>query len=214
MTDVDINTTISEVSLFIEKMQSEMPEVFKTSKDAPVLKKILYKGNLYDVNLHRNQQSGVAFQDGIFTISSPDFRKHTLKPMIEDWLKKQAENIIPQKVRYWAQKMQFIYNRVSIKNQKSLWGSCSHKGNLNFCWRIVKAPEEVLDYLVIHELAHIKHLNHSAEFWQVIETHCPEHKKHRKWLNQYKERLFVTDNPAGQPSEENNHDNTNGTENI
>ncbi|HUT85806.1 MAG TPA: M48 family metallopeptidase, partial [Elusimicrobiales bacterium] len=92
---------------------------------------------------------------------------------------------------FWSEKMQLGFNRVAIKDQKSLWGSCSHKGNLNFCWRIIKAPEEVLDYLVIHELAHIKNLNHSAEFWQTVETHCPECKKHRKWLNQYKERLFI-----------------------
>jgi len=192
MQDIDINTTISEVSLFIEKLQADMPEVFKSGKKTP-LKKLLYMGKLYDVNLNRGEQSCITFNDDTFTLTAPNFRQHNLKPVIEGWMKTRAQKTIEEKVKHWAEKMELEFNKVSVKDQKSLWGSCSHKGNLNFCWRIIKAPGEVLDYLVIHELAHIKYLNHGEEFWQLVNSHCPENKKSRKWLNQYKERLFVNE---------------------
>lgn len=196
MQNIDINTTISEVGLFIEKLQADMPEVFKTSKTVS-LKKLLFKGRLFDVNLTKNSESSINMEEDIFKIAAPDFRQHTLKPVIENWMKQKAAGIITQKTAFWAGKMEISYNKIKIKDQKSLWGSCSHKGNLNFCWRIIKAPEEVLDYLIIHELAHIKHKNHGAEFWQIVNTFCPESKKSRKWLNQYKDRLFASENSAG-----------------
>ena len=72
--------------------------------------------------------------------------------------------------------------RVFLKNQRSLWGSCSNAGNLNFNRALSGAPCEVLDYVVIHELAHLKEMNHARRFWVVVERWCPEHKTHRRWL--------------------------------
>ncbi|HUT85660.1 MAG TPA: hypothetical protein VMW66_02335, partial [Elusimicrobiales bacterium] len=80
MQDIDINTTISEVGLFIEKLQSEMPEVFRSSKTAGI-RKLLYMGTLYDVSLLRSEESDITFHENIFTVKSPDFRKHILKPL-------------------------------------------------------------------------------------------------------------------------------------
>lgn len=83
---------------------------------------------------------------------------------------------------HWAERMGVGFGAVRVKGQRTLWGSCSRQGNLNFNWRLTLAPPEVLDYVVIHELAHRVEMNHSPRFWDIVSRHCPEHKTHRRWL--------------------------------
>ena len=75
------------------------------------------------------------------------------------------------------------WRRISIKDQRTLWGSCSVRGNLNFNWRLVLAPPDVMDYVVIHELAHLREMNHSRRFWAIVAEFAPEYRRHRKWLH-------------------------------
>ena len=82
--------------------------------------------------------------------------------------------------------MQVEYQRVTIRNQKTRWGSCSSKGNLNFNYRLFYLPEELLDYVVVHELAHRRYMNHSPQFWQEVETYCPDYETCRKKLGEYR----------------------------
>jgi len=91
--------------------------------------------------------------------------------------------LLKERVGHWAALMGLDYGRVFIKDQRSLWGSCSTKGNLNFNWRLAFAPKEVLDYVVIHELAHRREMNHSKRFWAVVAGYCPGFREHRRWLN-------------------------------
>jgi len=87
-----------------------------------------------------------------------------------------------QKIEYWNQFYGFSYGRVTIKNQKTRWGSCSKKGNLNFNYRIVHLPEPLLDYLIVHELCHLKELNHGRGFWDLVNKTIPGFKKARREL--------------------------------
>ena len=96
----------------------------------------------------------------------------------------EAREILSISARYWAVRMGVRYGRIAIREQKTRWGSCSEKGNLNFNWRIVLAPPEVRDYVVIHELCHLSHLNHSKEFWVRVQEFCPEYKIYRRWLKE------------------------------
>jgi predicted metal-dependent hydrolase len=85
--------------------------------------------------------------------------------------------------------MNVNYNTIQIKDQTSRWGSCSSKGGLNFSWRLIKAPAEVLQYVVIHELAHRKHLDHSKNFWVMVEKFDPFFREHRRWLRRHQQDL-------------------------
>ena len=89
------------------------------------------------------------------------------------------------------------YAAVRIKDQRTLWGSCSKEGNLNFNWRLALAPPEILDYVVVHELAHRRELNHSKRFWSLVQQWCPQHRGRRKWLRENGARLMQT--PASTP---------------
>lgn len=97
--------------------------------------------------------------------------------------KKIAKQKIMEHVDYYARRMEIDYGSISMRNQKSRWGSCSSKGNLNFNYRLAYLPEELLDYVVVHELAHRQHMDHSAAFWEEVETYYPAYKKCRQMLN-------------------------------
>ena len=86
--------------------------------------------------------------------------------------------------------MGVTYGRISIREQKTRWGSCSSAGNLNFNWRLIFAPEEVLDYVVVHELAHRKEMNHSKAFYAVVESVLPDYKSSRRWLREHGDSLW------------------------
>ena len=96
-----------------------------------------------------------------------------------------AKRIIPQKVRFYAGIMGVEYGRITIRMQKSRWGSCSGKGNLNFNCLLMRTPDEIIDYVVVHELCHLKEMNHSPAFWAEVEKILPDYKERRKWLKDH-----------------------------
>lgn len=96
--------------------------------------------------------------------------------------RQKAQELIPERVAYYSNLTGISYLRVKINSAKKRWGSCSAKGNLNFSWRLALAPLEVIDYVVIHELAHIIHRNHSKRFWALVAKLYPNYKECRKWL--------------------------------
>ena len=96
-----------------------------------------------------------------------------------------ARQYIPQRAAYFAAKMGVSYNRITIREQKTRWGSCSGKGNLNFNWKLMLMPREILDYVVVHELAHRKEMNHSPRFWQIVEAELPDYRERRAYLKKY-----------------------------
>ena len=97
-------------------------------------------------------------------------------------LAEQMRQRLPEKLNRHAASMGVTFGRVTIRCQQTRWGSCSGKGNLNFNCLLMLAPEEVLDYVVVHELAHRKQMNHSALFWREVERECPDYKKSLRWL--------------------------------
>ena len=100
-------------------------------------------------------------------------------------LAKQAAQILPSKVRRFAAEIGVSYDRITIRSQRTRWGSCSAKGNLNFNCLLMLCPEEVMDYVVVHELCHRKELNHSAAFWAEVGKHDPRYKTHRAKLKAF-----------------------------
>lgn len=98
-------------------------------------------------------------------------------------LAEKAKQIIPERVKYYAPKIGVTYNRITIRCQRTRWGSCSSKGNLNFNCLLALFPVEVIDSVVVHELCHRKHMNHSPQFYAEIDKVFPEYKKWHKWLS-------------------------------
>ncbi len=97
-------------------------------------------------------------------------------------LKRQAKLIIPNKVAEIAERTELTYNKISFRFQKSRWGSCSAKGNLSFNCLLVLCTEEIMEYVIIHELCHLRYMNHSKEFWLMVSRFCPNYKICNNWL--------------------------------
>ena len=115
-------------------------------------------------------------------------RKSTPAPLPEllsktDWMKIQLK--IGKRVRHYCEAMGVTVGYVTVKDQKTRWGSCSAKGNVNFNYQLAFLPDELLDYVVIHELAHRRHMNHSRAFWAEVEKYCPDYLERREQLKEY-----------------------------
>ena len=106
-------------------------------------------------------------------------------------LKELAREPIYESLRRFAPQMGVNYGRVTIRCQKSRWGSCSSQNNLNFNWKLMLAPPEALEYVVVHELCHLIEFNHSQRFWRLVESRLPEYEAAKKWLKDNGEKLNI-----------------------
>lgn len=106
---------------------------------------------------------------------------HRAQKLFENWYKKRARQIFTERLDHYAQQMNLSYDRLRLSSATTRWGSC-RGARINLTWRLVMAPIEVIDSVVIHELAHIRHKNHGPHFWQLVYTHCPDYKTQDKWL--------------------------------
>ncbi len=113
-----------------------------------------------------------------------------VRQVTERWLKAQARTHLQRRVGVLAPRLGVTPRQLAVKDTRSRWGSCSPAGNLSFSWRIVMAPPWIIDYLVVHELAHLREMNHSPRFWEVVHGACPEYKNHRFWLRACGEKLM------------------------
>lgn len=103
----------------------------------------------------------------------------------------QAREAVPARVAYFAPRIGVSYGRITLRCQKTRWGSCSAKGNLNFNVLLMLAPPEVLDYVVVHELCHRLEMNHSPRFWELVARHDPAYKEHKAWLRAHGTALMA-----------------------
>jgi predicted metal-dependent hydrolase len=146
---------------------------------------LLYRGDRYQALVVSDGHFAATVSDSLKTITFhvPDRRR--VRIYQQEWFKQQTDSIIRERLPALAEKMGLKYNRVSVKRQKSRWGSCSRKGNLNFNLMLAAAPPAVVDYVIIHELAHLRVLDHSTKFWALVQAMDPGYLAHREWLSSY-----------------------------
>jgi predicted metal-dependent hydrolase len=148
---------------------------------------IRYLGDFLEIRQERNTQGPPTIkieQNKLIVSLSPSYSGRPATEL-EQWLKTQATVVINDKARLFSFRMGLMYKRITIRNQKSRWGSCSGWKNLNFNWRLIMAPEAVLDYVIIHELCHLQEMSHSRAFWKLVALYCPQWQEYRHWLNKH-----------------------------
>ena len=151
----------------------------------PVRKKFVdgeefwYLGQPYRLEIVKGRQTPLHL-DGSFKMSTMTRPKARLA--FEAWYKKQAKALIPGRVSQMAKQYGFEFQKIRISSARTRWGSCSTRGTLSFTWRLVMAPEEMIDYVIVHELAHLRFHNHSRDFWRQVELIMPDYKAKRLWL--------------------------------
>lgn len=120
----------------------------------------------------------------IFNGLTEERQKNIIREGLERWYQKMAKEVIFKRLEYFRSLLGVHFEQVRIKNPKTRWGSCSAKKNLNFNWHLIMAPEAIIDYIVVHELCHLIHMNHSKEFWRLVEGQIPDYKNRQAWLKE------------------------------
>jgi predicted metal-dependent hydrolase len=143
---------------------------------------LLYLGKEYQLDATRKKLDGVKFDDKfILSKSSLPFAAELLR----DWYFEEAKLKIIPKVRYYSRLLGVQHNEILISDLKYRWGSCTPKNNLNFNWRLIKAPMSVIEYVIVHELAHLLEPNHTTRFWSIVKAQIPYYQKAKDWLKEY-----------------------------
>jgi len=151
---------------------------------------ILFRGENARLDLNVSPQGcEVRFGDQVVPIRQPatcNLQVATnLRPRVEKHLWKLAARELTVRVVELATEHQFVVRRVSVRNQRSRWGSCSRQGTISLNWRLIQTPVFVRDYIILHELAHLKEMNHSRRFWREVARLCPDFARAERWLKEH-----------------------------
>lgn len=112
------------------------------------------------------------------------------KSDVEKWYRKEAKAYLTQRIEFLATKHNFKYNRLFVRDSQNKWGNCSKENNISLNWRLIKAPTQVIDYVILHELCHTVILKHTQAFWLKLSTVCPNYNEQAEWLKKYGKSLF------------------------
>lgn len=147
---------------------------------------VLYLGKNYRLEIEKSSKEGIRFAGKFIVAAVSTERASTV---FKDWyIQKAKEKILPR-VNLHARNLGVQYNKVMVSDLKYRWGSCTPKDNLNFNWKLIKAPMLVIDYVIVHELTHLLEHNHTPTFWNIVKTQVPYYLKAKQWLREHGEIL-------------------------
>ena len=178
----EINDLFARKERWIQKQLA----FFRDRRDARIQlshNEILYLGEIYTFQRLPGLRSGVAIKAEEKIIYSG--RNLLADGILDRWYRKEAKRVIMERLEHFAHMYNFTYNRVFIRNQKTLWGSCSSKRNLSFNWRLIQTPLDIIDYIVVHELVHTEILRHTTAFWEKVALLYPQYRQARGWLKNF-----------------------------
>jgi len=148
----------------------------------------MFLGNAYPLEIVKGQKKPLLLKEN-FKLAESALGNAALA--FERWYRAQARQILNERVSLYASQYDFQYKKIGITSARLRWGSCSANGSLNFSWRLILAPMEAVDYVVVHELAHTVFHNHSKRFWKKVEKIMPDYKERRKWLRKNGQGLML-----------------------
>lgn len=143
--------------------------------------KFLFLGNYYDLKLVEKQKLSLIFNDRFYLKKS---KRDKAREIFKKFYKNKAKDIISERVKFYAEKFGFKYNKIKITSANKRWGSCSNRNNLNFSYKLVMAPLEIIDYIVVHELVHTINKTHNKSFYSEISKILPQYKSKENWLKE------------------------------
>ena len=200
-TEEKINQLLMKKAPWIRKQLQDYQEInpFMQERDFLSGEKLPYLGRLYrlkvikEVNL---QTSHFEFQQGTFIATVPESLKETeyrevLYPLYKEWVTAKATTFTQKRLNRFTAKLREKPTRIQIKEQKQRWGSCTPDGKILLNWRIFLAPTSIVDYILVHELAHLKNMDHSTDFWNTIKMILPNYEDKKEWLRINGRKLYI-----------------------
>jgi predicted metal-dependent hydrolase len=151
----------------------------------------LYLGKSYNLQIIDNQRAPLKLHKDKFLLSAEFLDK--AEEVFVKFYKKQGKPILEKRIAYFKEFIKEKPKDIKIVDLKTRWASCTPLGNLNFHWKCFMAPPTVLDYLIVHEMVHLKHLNHSRKFWDDVSIIIPDYKTHEEWLSKNGVKMTLRD---------------------
>jgi len=154
----------------------------------------LFLGETYELKIHNSSaENTIKQEDNVIQLytKKKDMTADGIKRQLEKWYRQQANTILTSRFFQLAEAHQFSPKSLIVKTYKARWGSCCRSGEIQLNWKLVMAPEKVIEYVILHELCHLHHHNHSASFWQLVADVCPTFREHKLWLRQNGDRLTL-----------------------
>lgn len=178
----EVNEFIKRHSKWIEKKLNEIEnrKIKYQPKNFVDGEKFLYLGKFYNLNIVKNQKIPLIFKNEFYLSKNYILNGYEI---FKNFYKKMAKEIINERIKFYANKYGFKYNKIKITSANKRWGSCTVRGNLNFSYRLIMAPLEVVDYVVVHELVHLVDKTHKKSFYNKVEKILPDYKERKDWLN-------------------------------
>lgn len=178
-----IEAFVQQHAEWVQKKQLEMQSMVPVEprKYEPG-ERFLYLGRSYPLEIVQGAKRKLALDE---TFKLAQTEQSNAQTVFRDWYRSQAAKLIPERVAYFARAFELQVKSIRITSARTRWGSCSAKGALSFSWRLLMTPPDVIDYVIVHELAHTVHHNHSARFWKLVEKWMPDYRERRKQLRQY-----------------------------
>lgn len=185
-----IHQFVSNNTQWIEKTRTRIQAVAPPPPKQYVAgEEFEYLGKPYPLEIVAGQRKRLLWAEGKFKLAAS--AQDQAASVFERWYKKQAREILNERVKYYAQQNGFQYSKIGITSARTRWGSCSPSGALNFSWRLIQAPMEAVDYVIVHELVHTVIHDHSRKFWAKMEQTMPDYRERRKWLKSNGYRLLI-----------------------
>ncbi len=171
-------------SWIIEKISEKEKRIKEVEKTFHPGEKFLYLGEWYPLEMQepRSKEPALKLVFGKFILNHDHVEE--ARDLFANWYKKEAKEKIKERVDYYSNRFQLFPEGIKITSARSRWGSCSRDNRLSFSWRVIMASLAVIDYILIHELVHIREKNHSKKFWNYLESVLPDYRKHRRWLRE------------------------------
>lgn len=184
MSTMAIEDFVHKHAEWVKRKQAELQSaVTEQPRRYQAGEQFLYLGRSHQLEIVRNARKKLVLDESFKLAESEQSHAEAL---FQDWYRKQARKIIGERVSFFAKQFQLEAEKIRITSARTRWGSCSSKGTLSFSWRLLMTPLDVIDYVVVHELAHIVHHNHAKRFWDLVEKWMPDYRERRKQLRRYR----------------------------
>ncbi len=186
-TEETVLSMVKKKSVWIVQKLFEIREVEYRKREKQYVngESFIYLGRNYSLQIELKMELDRAYTKlvrGKFCVYTPTKDEKTIKKALEDWFKEKAKEKISERVAYYQSYFDEKPKGIKIKEQQKRWGSCTTKKELLFNWKCIMAPSPVLDYIVVHEMAHMVHMNHSQEFWHLVKKVLPDYVQRKEWL--------------------------------
>lgn len=154
-------------------------------------KTLLVRGRQHNLKLQINRHvpPNVKIADREIIVTAPDEEHETVRKLLESWYIKTARRYFGERVLLLCDVINHQVMKITIRSQRSRWGSCSSRKTISLNWRLILAPDWVSDYVIYHELAHLSYMNHSEKFWQLVASYYPNYRKAERWLKNHHDLL-------------------------